>query len=148
MIKINRYFGTFLRAFSTALLLASAGCAGYEEKRAFEIEELLVSAGFQYHVADTAEQKNCLAALPQRKLFRIEKDRTSLYVFVDQPACNCFYGGDEAGYRRLRELVRDDKLEQWQHGGVSLQLIEENKQVAEASQEHSPGGCIFAVFQP
>jgi hypothetical protein len=149
MIKTKRYIGIGLRAVSTALLLAPAGCSGYEEKQAFEMEKFLVSAGFQYRVADTADQKNCLATLPQRKLLRIEKNRAALYVFADQTSCNCLYGGDDAAYQRLRKLVRDDELEQWQHGGrANLQLLEEKKQVAESSREQRPGGCIFSVFPP
>lgn len=148
MIKTNRHTGICLWAVSAALLLTSAGCSGYEEKRAFEMEKLLVSAGFRYRIADTAEQKNCLATLPRRKLFRIEKDHTSRYVFAEQPACNCFYGGDEAAYRRLRKLMRDEELEQRQHGGESLQLLVDDREVANAAQEKRPGGCIFMEFQP
>jgi hypothetical protein len=145
---INPSIYTYCLITTTTVLLASTGCAGHEEKQAFEMEKLLVSAGFRYRVADTAEQKNCLATLPRRKLFRIEKDRTSVYVFADPPACNCLYDGDEAAYRRLRKLVGEDEMEQWQHGGDSLQILEENMEVAEASQEQRPGGCIFTVFEP
>ena len=95
------------------------GCATTSPKeKAFDAENLLVSAGFTYKVADTAEKLEKLKSLPQRKLLRHERQDKVTYLYADVVACKCVYMGDEAAYQSLRRLMYSEKLTAKQEKGI------------------------------
>ena len=95
------------------------GCAITSQKeKAFDAENLLVSAGFTFKVADTAEKLEKLNKLPQRKLLRHKRQDKVTYFYADVVDCKCVYMGDEAAYQRLRRLSYSDKLTAKQEKGI------------------------------
>lgn len=95
------------------------GCATTSPKeKAFDAEKLLVSAGFTYKVADTAEKLEKLKSLPQRKLLRHSRQDKVTYLYADVVACKCVYIGDEAAFQRLRHLADEEKLTAKQEKGI------------------------------
>ena len=114
--KARCVISTGLTRFITLYLL---GCATTSKKeKAFEAERLLVSAGFTYKVADTAEKLEKLNQLPQRKLSRHKRQNKVTYLYADAADCKCIYMGDEAAYQRLRRLVYSEKLTAKQDKGI------------------------------
>jgi hypothetical protein len=95
------------------------GCATTSPKeKAFDAENQLVSAGFTYKVANTAEKLEKLKSLPQRKLLRHSRQDKVTYLYADVVACKCLYMGDEAAYQRLRRLAYSEKLTAKQEKGI------------------------------
>ena len=95
------------------------GCATTSPKeKAFDAENLLVTAGFTYKVADTAEKLEKLKSLPRRKLLRHERQDKVTYLYADIVACKCGYMGDEAAYQSLRRLMYSEKLTAKQEKGI------------------------------
>ena len=95
------------------------GCATTSPKeKYFDAENQLVSAGFTYKVADTAEKLEKLKSLPQRKLLRHERQDKVTYLYADVVACKCVYMGDEAAYQSLRRLMYSEKLTAKQEKGI------------------------------
>ena len=95
------------------------GCAITSQKeKAFDAENLLVSAGFTFKVADTAEKLEKLNKLPQRKLLRNARQDKVTYLYADEVDCKCVYMGDEAAYQRLRRLAYSEKLTAKQEKGI------------------------------
>jgi hypothetical protein len=82
------------------------------------MEKLLVSAGFEYKVADSAEKREKLNRLPQHKLLRHSRQDKVRYLYADAAYCNCVYLGDETAYRRLQLLVNSEKLTAEQDKGI------------------------------
>ena len=95
-----------------------SGCAGDAEKKAFSAEKILVAAGFTYKVADTPEKLATLKKLPQQKLIQHTHKGHPVYIYVDVDGCKCLFGGDEAEYQRMRELLRSEKLTARSTGGA------------------------------
>jgi hypothetical protein len=113
----KRRFISALMALCTAFYLL--GCATTSPKeKAFDAEKLLVSAGFTYKVADTAEKLEKLKSLPQRKLLRHSRQDKVTYLYADVVACKCVYVGDEAAFQRLRHLAHEEKLTAKQEKGI------------------------------
>ena len=95
------------------------GCATTSPKeKAFDAENQLVSAGFTYKVANTAEKLEKLKSLPQRKLLRHSRQDKVTYLYADVVACKCLYMGGEAAYQRLRRLAYSEKLTAKQEKGI------------------------------
>jgi hypothetical protein len=95
------------------------GCATTSPKeKAFDAENQLVSAGFTYKVANTAEKLEKLKSLPQRKLLRHARQDKVTYLYADEVDCKCVYMGDEAAYQRLRRLAYSEKLTAKQEKGI------------------------------
>jgi len=112
----SRSVPALLALFTVFYLL---GCATTSPKeKAFDAEKLLVSAGFTYKVADTAEKLEKLKSLPQRKLLRHSRQDKVTYLYADVVACKCVYVGDEAAFQRLRHLAHEEKLTAKQEKGI------------------------------
>ncbi len=93
------------------MAVALAGCAGTERK-AMKMERNLLHVGFQMKLADTPEKMKRLNGLPQREIFRYEKDGRIHFVYADAEECECVYVGSESAYQRFVNLKRDKKLDQ------------------------------------
>jgi hypothetical protein len=104
-------------SFFIAFILLGCAITGKKEK-AFDTENLLVSAGFNYTVANTDEKLDKLNKLPQRKLLRHARQGNVTYIYADAVDCKCAYTGDEAAYQRLRHLVYSEKLTAKQEKGI------------------------------
>ncbi|MCP4692470.1 MAG: hypothetical protein GY859_30785 [Desulfobacterales bacterium] len=91
---------------------ALAGCAVTGEKKAEKTGQNLIGVGFQMKLADTPEKTVRLAKLPQRTIFKYEKDGKTRYVWADSETCKCVYVGSEGAYQRYLNLRRDKKLDQ------------------------------------
>lgn len=89
-----------------------AGCAAMEERKAMKMERNLVHVGFQMKLADTPEKLARLESLPQREIFRYEKDGKIRFVYADAETCECVYVGSEGAYQRFVNLKRDGKVDQ------------------------------------
>lgn len=113
----KRRFIPALMALCTAFYLLGCATTSTKEK-AFDAEKLLVSAGFTYKVADTAEKLEKLKSLPQRKLLRHLRQDKVTYLYADVVACKCVYMGDEAAFQRLRHLAYEEKLTAKQEKGI------------------------------
>ena len=114
--KKSRLILAGMALFASCYLL---GCATTSPKeKAFDAENHLVSAGFTYKVADTAEKLEKLKSLPQRKLLRHKRQDKVTYLYADVVACKCLYMGDEAAYQRLRRLAYSEKLTAKQEKGI------------------------------
>ena len=87
-----------------------SGCAADPEKKAFSAEKILVASGFTYKVAGTPEKLAALKKLPQHKLIQHTHKGHPVYIYVDVNGCKCLFGGDEAAYQRMRDLLRSEKL--------------------------------------
>ena len=113
----KRRFIPALMALCTAFYLLGCATTSTKEK-AFDAEKLLVSAGFTYKVADTAEKLEKLKSLPQHKLLRHLRQDKVTYLYADVVACKCVYLGDEAAFQRLRHLAYEEKLTAKQEKGI------------------------------
>jgi len=96
------------------LLSLATACATTTEKQAFRLEELLVPAGFTYHVARTPEMLARINKLPAHKMIRHMRHGKPLYLYQDVAGCKCVWVGDEAAYNRFRQIYHDAKLDQKQ----------------------------------
>ncbi len=94
------------------MAVALAGCAGTGEKNPARMERNLLHVGFQMKLADTPEKMKRLKALPQREIFRYEKEGKIHFVYADAEECECVYVGSESAYQRFVNLKRDKKLDQ------------------------------------
>ena len=102
-----------------SVLFCLPGCSMTSAKqKAFDAENMLVSAGFTFKVADSDKKLEKLKSLPQRKLVRHERHGKVTFVYADAASCNCVYLGDEAAYQRLRRLAYSDKLAAKQEKGI------------------------------
>ncbi len=106
-----------LTTFFTLFYLLGCSATSPKEK-AFDMEELLVSAGFTYKVADTDKKIEKLKSMSQRKLLRHARQDKVTYLYADFESCKCVYMGDEAAYQRLRRLVYSEKLTAKQEKGI------------------------------
>ena len=96
------------------LLFLATACATNSGKKAFRAEELLVPAGFTYHVAKTPEMLARMKQLPAHKMIRHMRHGKPLYLYQDVAGCKCVWVGDEAAYQRFRELFHEAKLDRRQ----------------------------------
>ena len=88
------------------------GCAGTGKISPFQMEEMLVRAGFQLHTADTPKKLDFLKSLPQNELVNKMCNEKMFYFFADGSSCQCMYVGDEQAYRRLRQLVKEEQMDE------------------------------------
>ncbi len=94
-------------AVLVALMVATAGC---ESVAAGDMENMLAAAGFSKRVAQTPEQMEKLADLPQRELFRSLHDERVYFIYADATYCRCMYVGDEAAHQRYEELALERRI--------------------------------------
>ena len=99
---------TKFRLFTLVSVIAFAlsGCATVEKDTTMDTERLLSAAGFQMRMADTPEKLEKLKKMPQRKIFPLQRDGTTHYVYADAADCECLYAGTEAAYKRVKELSK------------------------------------------
>ena len=99
-----------MRVIGTLYVIFIVGCAaGQKEEDPFAAQRVLVRAGFQFKTAETAEELAELKALPQKRLFQHPREGRLWYVYADQQGCNCLYYGDEDNYKRLQQMISDEK---------------------------------------
>ncbi len=106
MIRIARFVIIGIMA------VALAGCAATGGGKAARMERNLLHVGFQMKLADTPEKMKRLKALPQREIFRYEKEGKIHFVYANAEGCECVYVGSENAYQRFVNLKRDKKLDQ------------------------------------
>ena len=88
------------------------GCAGTGKLSPFQMDEMLVRAGFQLHTADTAKQLDFLKSLPQNELVHKTYNEKVSYFYVDGSSCQCMYVGDEQAYQRFRQAVKEEQMDE------------------------------------
>ena len=88
------------------------GCAGTGKISPFQMDEMLVQAGFQLHTADTTKKLDFLKSLPQNELVQGTYNEKVSYFYVDGSSCQCMYVGDEQAYQRFRQLVKEEQMDE------------------------------------
>ncbi len=63
-----------------------------------------------FTVAKTPEMLARMKKLPAHKMIRHMRHGRPLYLYQDAAGCRCVWVGDEAAYRRFRELFRQAEL--------------------------------------
>jgi hypothetical protein len=101
-----------LTGFVMLIVAFLMGCAGTGKISPFQMEEMLVRAGFQLHTADTPKKLDFLKSLPQNRLVHKTCNKKMFYFYMDGPSCHCMYVGDEQAYLLLRQLVKEEKMDE------------------------------------
>jgi hypothetical protein len=91
------------------IIFALAGCSRTKGLQVLDTEHFLIAAGFQMQLADTPEKLKHLKTLPQKKVFRYQRDEKLYYVYADATACKCLYEGTEEDYLRYKNLLQRKK---------------------------------------
>ncbi len=97
---MNRIHKLITIASTLALALLVSGCATGETK---STENLLVTAGFQSHPANTASKQQLLNSLPAGKISTIQKNGHIYYVYPDLKN-NLALVGTQQEYTAYRQL--------------------------------------------
>jgi hypothetical protein len=105
--KKNKVISTGFVMLIFAFLM---GCAGTGKMSPFQMEEMLVRAGFQLHTADTPKKLDFLKSLPQNELVHKTCNEKMFYFYVDGSSCQCMYVGDEQAYLRFRQSVKEEQM--------------------------------------
>jgi hypothetical protein len=110
MVRLNKA-NQIRRLMLIMSLFAVAHCAGTttKEQKAFETEKMLVAAGFAYKVAEDDAMLAKMARLPQYKLVRHERQGQPIWIYANVDGCKCLYAGDDANYKHLQELIKENK---------------------------------------
>jgi hypothetical protein len=88
------------------------GCASTGKLSPFQMDEMLVRAGFQLHTADTAKKLEFLKSLPKNELVHKTYNEKESYFYVDVSSCKCMYVGDEQAYQRFRQSVKEEQMDE------------------------------------
>ena len=88
------------------------GCAGPGKMSSFQVDEMLVRAGFQLHTADTPEKRHFLKSLPENKFMHKVRSGKTFYFYVNDASCNCMYVGDKINYLRFKKSVKENQLDE------------------------------------
>src|SRR5262249_8974518 len=99
--NMNRNYQFIAFACAAALSLLVAGCETTGEKKS--TENLLVTAGFKSHPANTAQKQKLLASLPAGKVSTIQKNGHVYYVYPDMTN-NVALVGTQQEYTTYRQL--------------------------------------------
>jgi len=110
-LKGNKNKVIFL-GFVMLILVFLMGCAGTGKLSPFQMDEMLVRAGFQLHTADTAKKLDFLKSLPQNELVHKTYNEKVSYFYVDGASCQCMYVGDEQAYQRFRQAVKEEQMDE------------------------------------
>jgi len=110
-LKNNKNKVIFL-GFIMLILVFPMGCAGTGKLSPFQMDEMLVRAGFQLHTADTAKKLDFLKSLPQNELVHKTYNEKVSYFYVDGSSCQCMYVGDEQAYQRFRQAVKEEQMDE------------------------------------
>ena len=98
--------------FAILIFALLMGCAGTGKMSPFQMDEMLVSAGFQLHKADTPKKLSCIKLLPQNELVHKMYNDKIFYFYVDGSSCQCVYVGDEKAYLRFKQLVKEENMDE------------------------------------
>ena len=107
--KKNKVLST---GFIMLIFVFLMGCAGTGKMFPFQMEEMLVRAGFQLHTADTPKKLDFLKSLPQNELVHKTYDEKMFYYYAAESSCQCVYVGDEQAYLRFRQLVKEEQMDE------------------------------------
>ena len=88
------------------------GCAGTGKMSPFQMDEMLVRAGFKLHTADTPKKLDFLKSLPQNELVHKTYNEKMFYFYVDGSSCQCLYVGDEQAYQRFKQSVKEEQMDE------------------------------------
>ena len=99
-------------SFVMLIFVILMGCAGTGKMSPFQMDEMLVRAGFQLHSADTAKELDFLKSLPQNELVHKTYNEKVSYFYVDGSSCKCMYVGDEQAYQRFRQSVKEEQMDE------------------------------------
>lgn len=98
--------------FGMLIFVFLMGCAGIDKMSPFQMDEMLVRAGFQMHTADTPKKLDFLKSLPQNELVHKTYNEKVSYFYVDGSSCQCMHVGDEQAYQRFRQLVKEEQMDE------------------------------------
>lgn len=80
-------------------------------ERAQGFEVLLSAAGFKAVPAKTPDQMKELETLPPLDVTRLtDSEGHGQYAYADPYYCKCVFRGDDAAYRSLNEIQRENEL--------------------------------------
>jgi hypothetical protein len=125
------------RVWLAAVAFAFGACAAVERAAVEQRESLLAQAGFEPRPADTADKLAHLAGLKPHTVVAFTKDGRRLYGYADPDGCRCLYVGDEAAYRRYRELVTAPEAAQ--EAAIAARVDEEDADDAGTDWEYNDG---------
>ena len=98
--------------FVMLIVAVFMGCAGTGKMSPFQMDEMLVRAGFQLHTADTPKKLDFLKSLPQNELVHKTYNEKMFYFYVDGSSCQCLYVGNEQAYQRFRQSVKEEQMDE------------------------------------
>jgi hypothetical protein len=99
------------------IFITQCSSTAKKEKEAFEVVKVLVAAGFTYKVAEDDAMLAKMTKLPQHKIIRHERQGQAIWVYPDVVGCKCIYAGDDTHYKRLQELLKENKQHSHRFGG-------------------------------
>lgn len=88
------------------------GCAGTGKMSPFQMDEMLVRAGFKLHTADTPKKLDFLKSLPQNELVSKTYNEKMFYFYADGTSCQCVYVGDKQAYQRFKQSVKEEQMDE------------------------------------
>ena len=88
-----------------ALLGTLIGCASMGNDDNESNEQLLSAAGFRLYIPKNPEEENNLKAMPQRRIFYMDKAVKPTYLYVDHEECDCIYVGGQAEADKFQQLL-------------------------------------------
>jgi len=101
-----------LTGFFMLIVAFLMSCAGTGKISPFQMDEMLVRAGFQMHTADTPKKLDFIKSLPQNELVHKTYNEKVSYFYVDGSSCQCMYVGDEQAYQRFRQSVKEEQMDE------------------------------------
>jgi hypothetical protein len=120
---MNRICKLITIAGAVSVALLTSGCATGETK---STENLLVTAGFQTHPANTAAKQQLLTSLPAGKVSTLQKNGHIYYVYPDLKN-NVALVGTQQEYTAYRQLK------------FAKNISDQNLQAAELNSMPAPG---------
>jgi len=118
---------TTLASLALAATVGLTGCAAIRNSQALDREQFLAAAGFRMELADTAERRQQLAAMPPYRLTSRATSDGIEYAYADPRTCQCVYVGGPKQYAEYQRLTRERQLAQeeiwtyenrWTWGGL------------------------------
>jgi len=101
-----------LTGFFMLIVAFLMGCAGTGKISPFQMDEMLIRAGFQMHTADTPKKLDFLKSLPQNELVHKTYIEKVSYFYVDGSSCQCMYVGDEQAYQLFKQSVKEEQMDE------------------------------------
>ena len=94
------------------IVSAFSGCAGPKKISPFQMDQMLVRAGFQLHKAETPKQLDFLKTMPQNEIVHKTYNEKMYYFYAPESSCQCVYVGDEQAYQRLKQSVKAEQMDE------------------------------------